>query len=1140
MAETLKEIKYKGSSVLVEAAKRDSNGDIINNTYAKITNTYTKTEIQTMLAALGTGSSTINLSVQSVTELPTTVTANTICLYNNNSYVALNNTWNPLIKLKTINGTSLFGDGNITISGGTTTTGISTYAELTDKPSINTISLSGNKTSSDLGLQDKITTLNQLDADLIKPGTTNKLVTATEKATWNAKAEVSAIKTKTSELINDSNFVTLDTVTALTNNIQTSVSATRSYTNNVTGSLADKLTTGDYDFTNATDSPVTETTGFLKVDVLNVNKINQQWETANSIAKRTITYSQTNAIFTDSIAVTGKTYSGTFSEANNGGTWESEQDYTINNSNGVIQIPAGGNYTISGNYNGRIKIVGENPVTDTVITLNGVKLKNTSGVSLISYESDSKKLIIVLKNNTYNYLLNEQETVATTKISDSVIYSNSDLMISGTGGLNIRSNTGLHGIKADKIIIGGGKPIIDIKAVHDGIHGTKSINIQYGKITIDGCNDGIEAKNSDNTDGLVMITGGELTIKNCTENAVSSTLPGVICNGAVVTSTNNGSGLSSTISVLTDATINGLTITKKTFQEYYGTGKIKYVIEDPDNEDHYKDASTTENLAALQNQTYTIGGKTTVSETMWYIGAGDAQIEGFIAQVSGYIDKPIIAPDIHKFKIVLNNAYITSNLNLPSIHAYCVEDDSDPDYTVIGLENTVNYISNTCPSGTNDHDALKSEGDMRLSGDGTIITKSTLGDGYDAKKLEFKGDGARYAYGCGERGFKGTTLYFGGEKDGSSKSCASNIYALGNNTLIDQWCADIYAINSSTKHSKGSYIVYNGYNGLVYANTFNSININTDIPTNVYTKTASIFTTTTTTLTGITQIIDINTETLSSYLNKTQSIGTWSIFVNKAYVDSRSDYKKVKFSFASPISGVSVYKYATSTTIIDDDPTSATSGTTEFYARNGDFGFPEIDTTGQINFSVEGLPANKKLTITPTTGTYNKVKTPYTTTAHIYRITKVSADSVITLGVEDETSETVITYNYPTGYSDYNFGVTVYRTEDCLTTNYAGIVLTPENNIATDTCYNSDDGYKMTADGSKKSEINFKIAFNGGNTKKLKLKVNENKFNKFKINDTETAITANTFVEVHNSDIIKFTKVNGNFTITFELEDIGI
>jgi len=54
--------------------------------------------------------------------------------------------------IKTINNLSLLGSGNIDIQGGG---GTSDYDDLTNKPSVNGTTLIGNKTSADLGLQDR-------------------------------------------------------------------------------------------------------------------------------------------------------------------------------------------------------------------------------------------------------------------------------------------------------------------------------------------------------------------------------------------------------------------------------------------------------------------------------------------------------------------------------------------------------------------------------------------------------------------------------------------------------------------------------------------------------------------------------------------------------------------------------------------------------------------------------------------------------------------------------------------------------------------------------------------------------------------------------------------------------------------------
>lgn len=66
--------------------------------------------------------------------------------------------------------------------------GTNDYADLSNKPKINNTTLSGNKTSSDLGLQPAINGSAKVNADYIDDSTsTNKFVTAADKTNWNAK-----------------------------------------------------------------------------------------------------------------------------------------------------------------------------------------------------------------------------------------------------------------------------------------------------------------------------------------------------------------------------------------------------------------------------------------------------------------------------------------------------------------------------------------------------------------------------------------------------------------------------------------------------------------------------------------------------------------------------------------------------------------------------------------------------------------------------------------------------------------------------------------------------------------------------------------------------------------------------------------
>lgn len=103
--------------------------------------------------------------------------------------------------IKTINNQSILGSGNITIQGGG---GTSDYTDLINKPQINSVTLTGNKSLSDLGIQATIDSTHKLNSDLVDDtNQTNKFVTSTEKTTWNRKLDTSKVKNANSTTAGD-------------------------------------------------------------------------------------------------------------------------------------------------------------------------------------------------------------------------------------------------------------------------------------------------------------------------------------------------------------------------------------------------------------------------------------------------------------------------------------------------------------------------------------------------------------------------------------------------------------------------------------------------------------------------------------------------------------------------------------------------------------------------------------------------------------------------------------------------------------------------------------------------------------------------------------------------------------------------
>jgi len=135
---------------------------------------------------LGTGDITISSSgtISVDTELSTT---STNPVQNKVITNAVNTKQDTLVSgtsIKTINNNSLLGSGNITIEG---SSGTSDYTALTNKPSINSIELSGNKTLSDLNIASVQSVTDEatarVSADLLKEDISNKTTTLNASST---------------------------------------------------------------------------------------------------------------------------------------------------------------------------------------------------------------------------------------------------------------------------------------------------------------------------------------------------------------------------------------------------------------------------------------------------------------------------------------------------------------------------------------------------------------------------------------------------------------------------------------------------------------------------------------------------------------------------------------------------------------------------------------------------------------------------------------------------------------------------------------------------------------------------------------------------------------------------------------------
>lgn len=135
--------------------------------------------------------------------------------------------------------------------------------------------------------------------------------------------------------------------------------------------------------------------------------------------------------------------------------------------------------------------------TDEVqLVLNGVEITNNTSAAIYILEAD--KVLIVTASGSENSLANGGEYVAIDDNNiDAVIFSKSDLTLSGEGTLTINAAAGQGIVSKDDLVFASGT--YAITAASHGISGNDSVQITSGTYTITSGKDGIHAENTDDT-----------------------------------------------------------------------------------------------------------------------------------------------------------------------------------------------------------------------------------------------------------------------------------------------------------------------------------------------------------------------------------------------------------------------------------------------------------------------------------------------------------------------------------------------------------------------------------------------------------------------------------------------------------------
>lgn len=174
-----------------------------------------------------------------------------------------------------------------------------------------------------------------------------------------------------------------------------------------------------------------------------------------------------------------------------------------------VTITEEGIYVISGNAEDVTIIVEAADDAKVQLVLDGVTITNTDSPAI--YVKTADKVFVTTTDSENSMEVTGTFTADGDTNLDAVIFSKSDLVLNGTGILNITSAQGNGVTSKDELIVTGGTYTVTTGG--DGLEANDSIAINDGNFTIDSGKDGIHCENSDDTSvGSIYIAKGTFNI----------------------------------------------------------------------------------------------------------------------------------------------------------------------------------------------------------------------------------------------------------------------------------------------------------------------------------------------------------------------------------------------------------------------------------------------------------------------------------------------------------------------------------------------------------------------------------------------------------------------------------------------------
>lgn len=178
---------------------------------------------------------------------------------------------------------------------------------------------------------------------------------------------------------------------------------------------------------------------------------------------------------------------------------------------GTVTISGEGTYILSGEFKDGMIVVAADDAAKVQLVLNGATISNSTNAAI--YVKSADKAFVTLAEGSSNSLSNGGSyTVLDDNNIDGVIFSKSDIVVNGSGSLDIIAAAG-HGIVSkDDLKVAGGR--ITITAAAHALNGKDSVRIAAGTITVTAGKDGIHTSNEEDAEkGYVYIADGTLNLE---------------------------------------------------------------------------------------------------------------------------------------------------------------------------------------------------------------------------------------------------------------------------------------------------------------------------------------------------------------------------------------------------------------------------------------------------------------------------------------------------------------------------------------------------------------------------------------------------------------------------------------------------